>query len=39
MNERMKARIAQTERSDPSGLTAYVVVVEFSAPRAKVIRR
>jgi hypothetical protein len=39
VNERLKARIAQTERSDPSGLTAYVVVVEFSAPQARVTRR
>jgi hypothetical protein len=39
LNERLKVRMTQTERSDPSGLTAYVAVVEFGAPRAKVIRR
>jgi hypothetical protein len=39
LNERLRVRITQTERSDPSGLTAYVAVIEFSAPRAKVIRR
>jgi hypothetical protein len=27
------------ERSDPSGLTAFVAVVEFKGPTAKVIRR
>jgi hypothetical protein len=35
----LKVRITQTERSDPSGLTAYIAVVEFGAPRAKVVRR
>jgi hypothetical protein len=39
LNGRLKARVTQTERSDPSGLTAYVAVVEFGAPRAKVVRR
>jgi hypothetical protein len=39
VNGRLKERIAQTERSDPSGLTAYVAVVEFGVPTAKVIRR
>jgi hypothetical protein len=34
LNGRLKVRITQTERSDPSGLTAYVAVVEFGAPRA-----
>jgi hypothetical protein len=31
--------VAQTECSDPSGLTAYVAVVEFGVPMAKVVRR
>ena len=35
VNERMKVKITQTERSDPSGLTAYVAVVEFSTPRSQ----
>jgi hypothetical protein len=39
VNGRLKERIAQTERSDPSGLTAYVAVVEFGGPTAKVVRR
>jgi hypothetical protein len=36
---RLKDRMAQTERSDPSGLTAYVAVVEFGGPTARVVRR
>jgi hypothetical protein len=39
INGRLKERMAQTERSDPSGLTAYVAVVEFGGPTAKVVRR
>src|SRR5262245_18658574 len=39
INGRLKERIAQTERSDPSGLTAYVAVIEFGEPTAKVVRR
>jgi hypothetical protein len=39
LNERLKVRILQTERSESSRLTAYVAVVEFGAPRAKVMRR
>jgi hypothetical protein len=39
INGRLKERIAQTERSDPSGLTAFVAVVEFGRPMAKVVRR
>src|SRR5262245_57142529 len=39
INMRLKERIAQTERSDPSGLTAYVAVIEFGEPTAKVVRR
>jgi hypothetical protein len=31
-------RFSQAERSGPSGLTAYVAVVEFGAPRGKVER-
>ncbi len=39
VNGRLKERVAQTERSDPSGLTAYVAVVEFGRPMVKVVRR
>jgi hypothetical protein len=39
VNGRLKAKLTQTERSDPSGLTAYVAVVEFGTPRAKVVQR
>ena len=39
INSRLKERIAQTERSDPSGLTAFVAVVESGRPAARVIRR
>jgi hypothetical protein len=39
INSRVKVKLAQTRRSDASGLPAYVVVVEFSTPRAKVVQR
>jgi hypothetical protein len=39
VNGRLKERMAQTERSDPSGLTACDAVVEFGKPMAKVVRR
>jgi hypothetical protein len=39
INSRVAARSAQSERSAGSGLTGYVVVVEFGTPRAKVVRR
>ena len=39
INRRLKERLEQTERSDPSRLTAYVAVVEFGGPTAKVIQR
>lgn len=39
VNGRLKERLAQTERSDPSGLTAFIAVVEFGRPTAKVVRR
>lgn len=39
INSRLKARIEQTRRSDASGLPAYVAVVEFRTPKAKVRRR
>ena len=39
INSRLKARIAQTRQSDALDLPAYVVVGEFSGPRAKVIKR
>jgi len=39
VNGRLKERIAQTRRSDRSGLTAYIAVVEFGRPAARVVRR
>jgi hypothetical protein len=39
VNGRLKERLAQTQRSDPSGLTAFVAVIEFGRPMAKVVRR
>ena len=33
---RMQQKLAQTAPSDPSGLPAYVIVVEFGRPRAEV---
>jgi hypothetical protein len=39
VNARLKERLAQTERSDRSGLTAFIAVVEFGRPTAKVVRR
>jgi hypothetical protein len=39
VSARLKERLAQTERSDPAGLTAFVAVVEFGGPVAKVARR
>jgi len=39
VNSRVKAKLAQTRRSDASALAAYVAVVEFGTPRAKVVRR
>jgi hypothetical protein len=36
INSRIKARMGQTRQSDNLALTAYVVVVEFGTPRAKV---
>ena len=39
INSRLKARIAQTRQSDDLNLPAYVVVVEFGGPRAKVVER
>jgi hypothetical protein len=38
INARIKARIGQTRQSDHLALTAYVVVVEFGTPRAKVVQ-
>ena len=38
-NSRVKARLGQTKQSDNLSLTAYVVVVEFGTPRAKVAQR
>jgi hypothetical protein len=39
VNRRLKERVEQTERSDPSGLTAFIAVVEFGRPMARVVRR
>src|SRR4051812_4992081 len=39
VNGRLKDRMAQTERSDRSGLTAFIAVIEFGRPLAKVVRR
>jgi hypothetical protein len=39
INSRIKARMGQTRQSDHLALTAYVVVVEFGTPRAKVVQR
>jgi hypothetical protein len=39
INSRIKARLAQTSQSDNLAVTAYVVVVEFGTPRAKVVQR
>jgi hypothetical protein len=39
INSRIKSRIGQTRQSDKLALTAYVVVVEFGTPRAKVVQR
>src|SRR5260370_29664514 len=39
INSRIKARIGRTRQSDNMALTAYVVVVEFGTPRAKVVQR
>jgi hypothetical protein len=39
INDRIKARTGQTKQSDHLALTAYVVVVEFGAPQAKVVQR
>ena len=39
INSRIKARMDQTRQSDKLALTAYVVVVEFGTPRAKVVQR
>ena len=39
INDRIKARMGQTRQSDNLALAAYVVVVEFGTPRAKVVQR
>ena len=39
INGRIKARVGQTTQSDNLALPAYVVVVEFGTPRAKVVQR
>jgi hypothetical protein len=39
INSRIKARMRQIRQSDHLALSAYVVVVEFGSPRAKVVQR
>jgi hypothetical protein len=39
ISSRVRLKIEQSRRSDDSKLTAYVIVVEFSAPQAQVIKR
>lgn len=39
INSRIKARMTQIRQSDQLALTAYVVVVEFGTPQAKVVQR
>jgi hypothetical protein len=39
VRSRVAAKELQTERSNSSGLTAYVVVVEFGTPTSRVVRR
>jgi hypothetical protein len=39
IRSRAAAKEVQTGRSNSSGLTAYIVVVEFGAPKARVVRR
>jgi hypothetical protein len=39
INTRLKARLEKTMRSDDLTLKAYVVIVEFGAPQAKVAER
>jgi hypothetical protein len=39
VNARLKKRSEQTKQSDDTNLKAYVIVVEFSSPRAKVETR
>jgi hypothetical protein len=34
---RVKGKLLQTERSDDSGLPAYVAVIEFSRPEARLV--
>jgi hypothetical protein len=35
---RLREKLAQTKRSDSAGLPAYVVIVEFGAPEASIVR-
>jgi hypothetical protein len=39
IRSRVRVKVKQTERSDVSGFPAFVVVVEFGTPRARVVRR
>jgi len=39
VDARARIKIEQTRRSDDTGLEAYIVVVEFSAPQAQVVKR
>ena len=39
IDKRVKQKVRQTDRSDPSGLPAYVAVVEFSGPLVALVRK
>ena len=39
LKARVKEKVRQTNRSDQIGLPAIVVVVEFSSPRSRVIKK
>jgi hypothetical protein len=39
VDARMRLKIEQSKQSDTTGLGAYIVVVEFSAPQSQVVKR
>ena len=39
INKRLKDKIEQTQKSDKLGLPAYIVIVEFSRPLVKIVKR
>ena len=39
INQRLKEKVAQTNKSDNMGLPAFIVVVEFSNPTIKIIQK